>query len=124
MADTIGMGIIHVTFTRTSMPVGSPVASFYSFVFNPTVLTMPAGRDTYAVAFQLTTNVVGATILPNDLVTPLPPSLAVTSQPGGLLVTFRNSLLPVSQTYHYELKVDVGGTTITSSDPEIIIPPG
>ena len=132
MPTTTGMGTIQVTFTKFSVPAGSPLnlhhnaTSFYVFSFNPTVLTLPKNLSQYEVAFQLTTNVAGATIVVGDPISgPQPPKLVSSALPSGLLLTFTNSNKLKPQQYNYELSVQLAdGTIVTSSDPEIVIPPG
>jgi len=106
----------------------------YAFVFNPAVLTMQQNspsQTNFTVNFNLDTTSVLANLTGVALAscsfngsTGSPPGFQQSVQNNGSLqATFNNGGLSASTTYDFTVSVTYGGTTYTSSDPEIVLPP-
>lgn len=104
----------------------------FSFVFNPTILTLPNAGGPAVTSYQVTFNLISN--IPNSTVTSeenqpgsVPPSGISTTGEGTnrLTLAFTNEgIAPgASLPLHYKLTVNANGQTYTSDDPEIDIPP-
>lgn len=121
---------IQVYFVKFNPP--SPLLPMFSFIFNPSRLTLPnlGGNTptTYQVTFELTSNIPGVTISMIDNVpgTEAPPGLEVSDlNTASPTITFNNQGLTVTDPYHYRITIQVPGASLpfTSDDPELEIPP-
>lgn len=119
-------GTINVEFTQVSLPLlnGQNQPPYYTFVFNPSILSLVGAGPQCSVTFVLTSNIPGASLNGETFVGNTQPTNVVETPSGDNLVVTFNSR--PDQTYNYEVTVTLpnNGGRFTSSDPEIVIPPG
>jgi hypothetical protein len=120
---------INVYFLQYNLLAGT--APVFVFLYNPTILTLPntggAAGTSYQVTFNLVSNIPGATLSTENTVSGAPPSGIAPSGQGTtqLTILFTNVGITgtVNTSFNYTLTVTANGTTYTSDDPELEIPP-
>ena len=127
---------LSITFTQFNLP--EPMGPMFSFIFNPTILTLTTNSNpadqTYQIRIKFETNITGAQLSGGTIKdangAPAPGSASfapIEGEPGMFVATFTNTgITPETRmTYNYHVMVTAGGTTYESDDPEIVLgPPG
>jgi hypothetical protein len=122
---------IQVQFTATTRDTGNDSITQYSLSIVPSAQTLMnaatgSGPTSFTVVFSLVSNVPEAIINKiDDQPSQLPPGFSHRSQNGKkkLVLTFTNKGLRAARTFNYQLQVTAPTVSVTSTDPELMIPP-
>jgi hypothetical protein len=120
---------IQVQFTATTRDSGNDSLTQYTLSILPSssTLTNVAGPGVtgFTVEFNLVSNVPEAVITKIERQSRRPPNFAHRSQNGKkkLILTFDNQGLRAQQAFNYQLQVTAPSVVVTSTDPELMIPP-
>ena len=120
---------IQVQFMSATTDAGDDSITQYSLSIVPSLQALMNGAGNgptaFTVEFTLASNVQGAFINKIDQQSGTPPHFAHRSSNNKkkLTLTFDNKGLRAQQSFHYELQIMAPSVTITSTDPELMIPP-